>query len=467
SGEASLNEVYLRLAAELKSAKKLPRFVGYHQLDAESETLAILLPQEKNIERLTSYTAPPIANTGDSLETAPLIEVVFAETPFYGESGGQLGDHGRVRSGAFEAEVVDVQKPVPELVVAHLRPIRGTLKTGDRIVQETDAEIRSLTARNHTATHLLHWALREILGKHVKQSGSLVGPDHLRFDFAHFQALTEEEIEKVENLINEKIWQNEPVLKSEMPKEDAISAGAIAFFGEKYGDLVRVVRVGDFSTELCGGTHVDHSSDIHLFKIQSESGIAAGVRRIIAVTSKGAFEFLRKRNNELAAVAEKLKAASTDEILSRIDSAVLRERELKKTIEQFQAKSAAAEVDQMLMSAEVMPGARFVASVCAPEKDAMKRLRDLSDTIKQKAPDSIIVLGMKDPDIEKASLIVAIGPQAPKKISANDLLKGITAHIDGKGGGKPDFAQAGGTKPAGLQAALKQASDLVRQALGN
>ena len=465
SGEAALNEVYLQLASELKASKKLPSFLGYQQLEVESEALAILVPNEKGIEKVLSYSARPISLTGDSPENTPIIEVVFAETPFYGESGGQLGDHGRVTSPGFEAEVIDVQKPVPDLVVAHLKPIRGTLKVGERALQETDAELRSLTARNHTATHLLHWALREVLGKHVKQAGSTVGPDLLRFDFTHFQAMTEGEIEKVENLINEKIWKNEPVSKAEMGRDEAISAGAIAFFGEKYGERVRVVQVGDFSTELCGGTHVDHSSDIHIFKIQSESGIAAGVRRIIAVSSKGAFDFLRKRDKELAAVAEKLKAASTDEILSRIDSAAARERDLKKAIEQFQAKSAAAEVDQMLMGAEVMPGARFVASVCAPEKDSMKRLRDLSDTIKQKAPDSIIVLGMKDPEIEKASLIVAIGPKAPKKVSASEILKTITAHIEGKGGGKPDFAQAGGTKPAGLPAALKQASELVRKVL--
>ncbi len=466
SGEASLNEIYLKLAAELKSAGKLPQFVGYTQLEAESETLAILVPGEKTIERVESFTAQPVAATGDSPEKAAIIEVVFAVTPFYGESGGQTGDHGRVKCGDFEAEVIDVQKPVPDLVVAHLRPIRGTLKVGDRALQETDAEIRALTARNHTATHLLHWALREVLGKHVKQAGSTVAPDLLRFDFSHFQAMTQDEIERVENLINEKIWKNEPVAKMEMAKDEAVAAGAIAFFGEKYGDRVRVVKVGDFSTELCGGTHVDHSSDIHLFKIQSESGIAAGVRRMIAVTSKGAFEFLRQRDHELAAVAERLKAASTDEILARLDAASARERELKKKIEQFQAKSAAIEVDRMLQEAESLPGARFVGAVCASEEDAMKRLRDLADQLKQKAPDAVIVLGMKDPEAEKASLVVALGPQAPKSLHAGTILKGITGCIDGKGGGKPDFAQAGGSRPSGLGDAVKEALTLIRQGLG-
>jgi alanyl-tRNA synthetase len=467
SGESALNEVYLKLAAELKAANRLPKFVGYDSLEAESECLAILVPSEKGIESVKSFAAPALAATADSLEKAPIIEAVFATTPFYGESGGQMGDHGRVRSPDFEGEVIDVLKPVADLVVAHIRPIRGTLAVGRKFHQQTDAEIRALTARNHTATHMLQWALREVLGKHVKQSGSLVAADLLRFDFTHFQAMTPVELQKVEDLINEKIWKGEGVSKQEMGKDDAIAAGAIAFFGEKYGDRVRVVKVGDYSTELCGGTHVDRSSDIHLFKIASESGIAAGVRRMIAYTSKGAFEFLRRRTSELALIEERLKAAGGDEVLSRLDSMSARERELKKTIEQFQAKSASAEVDTMLAEAREFSGTKLVAASCAPDKDGMKRLRDLSDVLKQKAPNSIIVLGMKDPEAEKASIIVALGPSAPKKITASDLLKGIAPLIDGKGGGKPDFAQAGGTRPAGLVDAYKQAATLVEKALGS
>jgi alanyl-tRNA synthetase len=311
---------------------------------------------------------------------------------------------------------------------------------------------------------MLQWALREVLGKHVKQSGSLVAPDLLRFDFTHFQAMTRDEIQKVEDLVNQKIWSGETVSKQEMAKDEAIAAGAIAFFGEKYGDRVRVVRVGDYSTELCGGTHVDLSSDIHLFKIASESGIAAGVRRLIAYTSKGAFDYLRSRTAALAEIEERLKASGGEEVLARLDAMSARERELKKTIEQFQAQSAAAEVDTLLEQARDFSGTKLVAASCAPDKDGMKRLRDLSDVLKQKAPNSVIILGMKDPEAEKASLIVALGPNAPKKISASDLLKGIAPLIEGKGGGKPDFAQAGGTKPAGLTEAYKQATLLVERA---
>ena len=211
----------------------------------------------------------------------------------------------------FAGEVVDVQRPVPELIVAHIKPTKGTLKVGSRYEQETDAELRALTARNHTATHILQWALRKVLGTHVKQAGSLVAPDLLRFDFTHFQALTEMEILQLEDLINEKIWRSEPVSKREMMKDQAIAEGAIAFFGEKYGDRVRVIKVGEFSTELCGGTHVNNAAEIHLFKIGNESGIAAGVRRIVAYTSRGAFQYLRGKDTESKTIRDRLRVSTS------------------------------------------------------------------------------------------------------------------------------------------------------------
>jgi alanyl-tRNA synthetase len=406
--------------------------------------------------------------TADSAEKAPIIEVIFSKTPFYGESGGQVGDKGRVLGGRdFEGEVIDVQKPVPDLIVAHIRPKKGLIEVGTSYTQETDTELRNLTARNHTATHLLHWALREVLGTHVKQAGSLVAPDLLRFDFTHFQAMTEAELLKVEDMINTKIWMAQSVSKKEMKKDEAIAAGAIAFFGEKYGEKVRVVRVGDFSTELCGGTHVENSSEIHMFKIANESGIAAGVRRIIAYTSKGAFEYLRNKDSEVKTIRDRLRASSSDEILGKIDKMMTTERELKKQIEQMQSKSASGEVDEILSKAQSVGGARVVLSICAPDSQGVKRLRDLSDRIKQKAADSVIVLGMKDPESEKASLLVAVGPSAPKSLNANEILKSIAPLIDGRGGGKPDLAQAGGNKSSGLPEALTQAKAWVEKALSS
>jgi alanyl-tRNA synthetase len=466
SGEASLDSVYLKIAQDLRAQGQLPEFVGYENVQSQSECLAILVPQGQALATTDVYSTPPLAATADSAEKSPIIEAVFSKTPFYGESGGQVGDRGRVvGSHDFEGEVVDVQRPVPDLIVAHIRPKKGTLRVGATYRQETDTDLRALTARNHTATHLLHWALRTVLGTHVKQAGSLVAPDLLRFDFSHFQPMTEVELLQVEDLINEKIWKSEAVSKKEMKKDEAIAAGAIAFFGEKYGESVRVVKVGDYSTELCGGTHVDNSAEIHLFKIANESGIAAGVRRIIAYTSKGAFDYLRAKDAEVKVIRDRLKASSSDEILGKLDKMATTEKELRKQIEQFQAKSASGEVDEMLSQSHQIGGARVVLSLCTPDAQGVKRLRDLSDRIKQKASDSVIILGMKDPESEKASLLVAVGPQAPKAVNASELLKTIAPLIEGRGGGKPDLAQAGGAKASGLPEALKQAKSWIEKAL--
>jgi alanyl-tRNA synthetase len=465
SGEAALDEIYLKLAADLKAKKKLPEFVGYESTHAESECLAILVPDEKGLKPVDFYTTPPLAATADSAEKAPIIQAIFAKTPFYGESGGQVGDHGRVISKDFEGEVIDAQKPVADLIVAHIRPRKGAIKLGGSYSQETDQELRALTARNHTATHLLHWALREVLGKHVKQAGSLVAPDLLRFDFSHFQPLTEDEIRRIEDMINDKIWKGDSVQKREMKKDQAIAAGAMAMFGEKYGDVVRVVSVGNFSTELCGGTHVDNSAEIHLFKIGGEQGIAAGVRRMTAYTSKGAFEYFRKRDDDLKSLRDKLKAGTVDEIPGRIDKLLSAEKDARKQLEQMQAKAASGEVDEMLARAIRLPGTRLVAAVCTPDAQGVKKLRDLSDRLKQKAPDAIIILGMKDLESDKASLLVAVAPNAPKKLNANEILKELAPLIEGKGGGKPYLAQAGGTKSSGLTDVLAAAQKLIPQRL--
>jgi alanyl-tRNA synthetase len=463
SGQESLDAIYLQLAGKLRERKQLPQFTGYEKLHEEATCLALLVPNEKGLNEAQEFSTPSLAASADSTEKGAIIEAIFASTPFYGESGGQMGDRGRVRNTktGFEAEVIDVQRPVPELIVAHLRPIKGTIQVGQQYLQETDRELRALTARNHTATHLLHWALREVLGKHVKQAGSLVAPDLLRFDFSHFQAMTPDELRKVEDLINDKIWQAEAVAKNEMNKEEAIAAGAIAFFGEKYGDRVRVVRVGDYSTELCGGTHVDNSAEIHLFKIQSEQGIAAGVRRMIALTSKTAFEWLRERNDIVDQLRSSLKTNSAVDLPATLDRMQANEKALKKQIEGFLAKSAAGLVDEILARASSKGDTRLICEITPPDAQGMKALRDLAERLKQKAPNSVMVLGMKDPDSDKASLVVATGPQAPKTYQANMLVQKLAPYIEGKGGGKPDFSQAGGTKAAGLETMLAEARKLL------
>jgi alanyl-tRNA synthetase len=471
SGEEALDSVYLKLSQDLKAKGKSPQFLGYDQNECRSECLAIFVPGEKSLESVTSYSTPALAATADSGEKSVIVEVVFSATPFYGESGGQVGDHGRVLGSlgdlGFEGEVVDVQRPIPDLIVAHILPKKGTLEVGASYLQETDMQLRGLTARNHTATHMLHWALREVLGKHVKQAGSLVNPDLLRFDFAHFQPMTEEELTQVEDRVNEKIWNSQPVSKREMKKEEAIQEGAIAFFGEKYGDRVRVVKVGDFSTELCGGTHVDNAGEIHLFKLGNESGIAAGVRRIIAYTSKGAFDYLRAKDNDIKVIRDRLKVSSSAEILGKIDKMTDAEKELRRQLDQLHAKNAGGEVDEILSKAKSAKGTQMITAEAAANPQGLKHLRDLSDRLKQKAANSVVVLGMKDPENGKVFLIVAIGPQAPKGLHANELLQKIAPLIEGKGGGKPDFAQAGGTNAAKIPEALHKAEEWIQNKIGS
>ncbi|MBU6153226.1 MAG: alanine--tRNA ligase [Bdellovibrionales bacterium] len=449
TGDEVLSAEWYQLSDQLKKAGKLPEFVGYEHLEATGETLAVI---------------PSQAADGSLLTLA-----VFSKTPFYGESGGQTGDRGRVRSekGDFEAEVLDVQRPVPELIVAYLKPKRGILKVGDRVVQTVESDTRSLTARNHTATHMLQWALRSVLGNHVKQAGSLVTPELLRFDFSHFQALAPEELQKVENLINEKIWRGDAVKKQVMNKDQAIQAGAIAFFGEKYGDAVRVVSVGDYSTELCGGTHVDQSSDIHLFKIASEAGIAAGVRRIIAYTSKGAFQYLRDQDQKLKTLRDQVKASSVDEIGNKIDRMVEEQRELRKQIEKLQASQQGAEIEELLKTAKESSGVKVIAGVVESASDGMKKLREMADRLKQKEPASVSILGIREVNEngEKPYLVVAVGSKV-SGVHAGEIIKGSADKFGGKGGGKPDFAQAGGTRVDQLQAAIDAAKGIVLEKLG-
>jgi alanyl-tRNA synthetase len=446
TGDQVLDEQWFQLVDQLKKAKKLPEFVGYEHLSAEGETL---------------FVSP-----AKSEEHGDVMLAIFSKTPFYGESGGQSGDQGSVKSlkGDFEADVVDVQKPLPELIVAHLKVKKGMLKVGDLVVQSVSDEIRGYTARNHTATHMLQWALRSVLGNHVKQAGSLVTPELLRFDFSHFEAMKPDELSKVENMINEKIWRGDRVKKQVMSKDQAINAGAIAFFGEKYGDEVRVIQVGDYSTELCGGTHVDQSSEINLFKIASEAGIAAGVRRIIAYTSKGAFEYLRKQDEKLKQVRDQLKASNVDEIPNKVERLFEEGRDLKKQIEKLQGAQQGVEIESLLAAAESKGAVKIVSGVVDPAMDGMKKLREMADKLKNKEPNAISILGVVESESNKPFLVVAVG-SGVKGVAAGDVIKASAEKFGGRGGGKPDFAQAGGTNPAGLVDAISAAKSFVASKL--
>ena len=454
SGEAALNPIYQETAEALKNKKATPEFVGYDDIEAKAKCIAIFTKsKDKGHNSVKDYDGKDI------------IEAVFAKTPFYGESGGQAGDKGLVSGNGFEGQVIDVQKPVADLIVAHIKPLSGKIQTNKTYSQQINTETRRYIASNHTATHLLHWALREVLGTHVKQAGSLVTEELLRFDFSHFNPMTPDEIEKVENLINEKIWAAETVSKKSMSKEKAIDAGAIAFFGEKYGKKVRVVSVGDFSVELCGGTHVDQSSEISMIKIANESGIAAGVRRIVAYTSKGAFNYLRTQDESIKIVRDTLKASSSKEIMPKLLKLMQTEKDLKKQIEKLQSAGASSQIDDMIKNATDVAGLKLISEICAPNEQGVKFLRDMCERIKQKSPNAVVVLGMADEENSKAFLLAAVGNEAMKQVKANDLIKELGPVINGRGGGKPDMAQAGGSEPALLKAAIEKAQEIVAAAL--
>ncbi len=456
SGDAAVSQVFHEVLENLKSKNQIPTFVGYTETEVPGVCVALLKSEDNKLKKVSEISS----KDGTS------IFAVFTPTPFYGESGGQTGDQGTVTTQAFEGLVIDVQKPLSELIVCEIKVKKGTLKVGESVHQKTNLKIRKLTEANHTATHLLHWALRETLGKHVKQAGSLVEPGFLRFDFSHFEAMTPEQLIKVEDLINQKIWEDFTVSQEEMSKDQATEKGAIAFFGEKYGESVRVISVGDFSVELCGGTHVKRSGDIHLFKIGSESGIAAGVRRIIAYTSEGAFQYLRHQESTLQLLKKSVKATSIDEIGQKIEKLFENEKELKKQIEKFQSQSAGHEVESLINNGNQLGEHLIVVGECTSDPSGIKRMREISDRIKQKKPQSIIVLGMNQKESQKAFLLASVGPKSNVGVKANAIIKEIAPFVDGKGGGKPDLAQAGGTKPTGLSEALQQASAFIQNQLG-
>jgi alanyl-tRNA synthetase len=314
---------------------------------------------------------------------------------------------------------------------------------------------------------MLQWALRSVLGNHVKQAGSLVTPELLRFDFSHFQALTPEELKRVEDLVNEKVWSGDHVKKQVMHKDAAIQAGAIAFFGEKYGDQVRVIQVGDYSTELCGGTHVDQSSDIHLFKIASEAGIAAGVRRIIAYTSKGAFEYLRTQDQRLKTIRDQVKASSVEEIPNKVERLLEEQRDSKKQIEKLQAAEQGVEIEELLKGAILVSGVKVISGIVGGSSDGMKKLREMADRLKQKDPSAVSILGIveKTESGEKPFLVVATGAKV-HGVHAGEAIKASADRFGGKGGGKPDFAQAGGARSADLQSAVDAARSFITGKLG-
>ena len=385
--------------------------------------------------------------------------VVLDCTPFYAEAGGQIGDTGVMEIAAGRL-MVKTTKKLPSGAIYHICQLDGTgsIKVGDKV--QTIVQERQPARLNHSATHLLHAALRTILGDHITQKGSLVDRSHLRFDFSHPQPLTADELIQIESMVNEQIRQNSEVDTREMAIDDAMKSGAMALFGEKYGDKVNVVAMGDFSTELCGGTHVTRTGDIGLFKIESESGVAAGIRRIEAVTGKHAFDYLYDTEAQLNAIAGIVKGSRKD-VRDKVEQMSQRLRAAEKELEQIKSKLASTQGDSLTDQVTDVAGVKVLAAQL--DGIAPKELRDTLDRLKDKLGSAAIVLATVEGD--KVSLVAGITKNLTKTLHAGELIKMVAERVGGKGGGRSDMAQAGGNNPAALASALSDVRDWVNQRL--
>ncbi len=399
-------------------------------------------------------SAVPAIDAGDSAV------IVLDHTPFYAESGGQVGDRGQMVSSRGTFHVADTQKIQSEVFGHHGVLHTGVLAVGDVVEARVDTAARSRAAYNHSATHLMHAALRRVLGPHVQQKGSLVDADRTRFDYSHNEPLTAQQIREIEQLVNQEIRRNVAVEARIMKYDDAIKTGAMALFGEKYGDEVRVLKMGDFSTELCGGTHVGRTGDIGFFKVVSESGIAAGVRRIEAVTAAGALAWVQQQEASLQQAAGALKAP-VQEVTQKISQIVENVKSLEKELARLKSKLASSQGDDVAAQAVEVKGAKVLAAVL--DGADSKALREAMDKLKDKLKSCVVVLAATERG--KVTLIAGVSADLTGKVKAGELVNFVAQQVGGKGGGRPDMAQAGGNDPAKLPAALAAVPAWVAQRL--
>ncbi len=420
-------------------------FTGYDHLQGEGQILAIL----KGGAEAESVSAGEEAG------------IVLDVTPFYAESGGQVGDVGSLQNGSSRFQVTDTRKQGDAHI--HLGRVEaGTFRKDDIVAAIVDAATRQATVLNHSATHLLHAALRKVLGTHVIQKGSLVAPDRLRFDFSHTQPVTPQELDEIERLVNAEIRRNSAADIKHLPYDAAIKSGAMALFGEKYGDQVRVLRFGDFSTELCGGTHVGRTGDIGFFRITNEGGIASGIRRIEAVTGEGALEAVKATDATLKRIASALRA-SPAELEGKVTQLLEQQKKYEREVASLKSKLTSGHRGDLAENAVHVKGVQVVAT--AIDGADAQSLREAVDSLKGRLGSAVIVLGTVTEE-GKVSLVAGVTPDLTQKIRAGDLVGEISKIVGGRGGGRPDFAQAGGTDPAKLEAALAAVEPLVAEKLG-
>jgi alanyl-tRNA synthetase len=431
---------------ELKLSGSLSQpteFIGYDRLEAESAVLALYS---------SGQGKPEVAEGAE-------VDLITAATPFYGESGGQVGDRGVIETPRGDLlEVLDAQHPTPQLTVHKGRVKKGRFQVGDKVRLAVDPRHRQRTMLNHSATHILHAVLREQLGSHVRQAGSLVTPDRLRFDFNHTGAIPEEKLELIEATVNERVRQDANVSVEESTYEDAIRKGALAFFGDKYGDRVRVVKIGDFSTELCGGTHIHRSGEIGIFKLPFEGGVAAGVRRVEAFTGEGALDLIRSYEQKLKEIGD-LVRGSADDAVEKVKKLLDRQKELEREIQKLRGQFEKDQIPELLAKKQSVDGANVLVSQ-VDGVDA-KQLRDIADRLNEKLGSGVVVLASAGES--NVNLVASVSPDLTRRYHAGNIIKELARMVGGGGGGRPDFAQAGGKEPAKIDAALKRAEELIRE----
>jgi alanyl-tRNA synthetase len=414
-------------------------FVGYDRLKEKSPVAAMVRVADEQI----------VDKAGPGEE----VEIVTLKTPFYPEGGGQAGDQGLIAGKNLKAKVLDTHKG-GELVVHRVKLLEGKVQEGDELDLAVDPQWREGAMTHHSATHLLHAALRNVLGTHVRQAGSLVTPEKLRFDFSHFEPVSKERLDEIEEIVNEQIRRNLAVQTSVLPYDEAIKAGALAFFGDKYGDLVRVLKMGDFSMEFCGGTHVSATGQIGLLKITSESSVAAGIRRVEAVVGAQGIHYVKKLESEVGRIAQMLKANPND-IVDRVEKLMDQVKKLEKDLQKAKTKGADAGGEQE--EVKDVNGVKVLTSIVAV--DDPKLLRDISDQKIQKLGSGIAALGAVSEG--KVTLIVRVSKDLASKYHAGNILKEISPIVGGTGGGRPDMAQGGGSKPEALKEALQKVVSLI------
>jgi len=433
---ASISDAYKKLSA--RGFK--PEFRGYEMLATDSKVKLIVEGDREIAEAVAGQS----------------VELVTDETPFYAESGGQVGDSGKITAKNFKMEVVDTIKDPTGLVIHKGKVTAGKIKKGQKVTLAVDGAKRKATALNHTATHILHAVLREVLGEHVKQAGSLVAPDRLRFDFTHFSQVDPETVAEIETRVNRRIRQNVPTETEEMEADAAFESGATALFEEKYGDRVRVISLSDFSKELCGGTHTGKTGNIGLFKIVNESSIASGVRRIEALTGEGALEYVQRTSRLLDDAAHLVKE-KPDALASKIKKMLDDLKALEKEIDHLKAKMASESAEAEGEAIQKINNTKVLIQKVTVDNPAA--LRDLADRLKEKIKSGIVVLGSVNGP--KAFLIVGVTKDLTDRYHAGNVIKQIAGTVGGSGGGRPDMAQAGGTQPENIEQALKKAYEVI------